>query len=184
MTLGDVLYTDSNTPQETERAWVALVRAVAKGDAPSLHSLYERSHRLVYTLCLRITGSPGAAEELTLQVFYDVWSSASKYRAADGPVLGWIMSQARSRALERARKDGRAKDATSERTRRHEEQGRLLEEALEGLTTPERQAIESTYFSELTQADAAARLKMQPAVFRNWIRSGLAKLREAMATNT
>jgi RNA polymerase sigma-70 factor, ECF subfamily len=183
-TLGDVLYKDRTIPQKSETAWVALVRAVAARDAQSLHSLYEQSNRVVYTLALRLTGSPEAAEEVTLQVFYDVWSNAATYHAAGGTVLGWIMNQARSRGLERARKDALATRAGTQNSLPFEERARRLQEALQALTPEEREAIETTYFSEMTHADAARRLKMPAGDFRDWIRSGLMKLRHAIAGKT
>src|SRR5688572_15846416 len=53
-TLGDVLYPDKSKAAASEKEWVALVRAIAAGDQPALHDLYERANRVVYTLILRI----------------------------------------------------------------------------------------------------------------------------------
>jgi RNA polymerase sigma-70 factor (ECF subfamily) len=61
------------------------------------------------------------------------------------------------------------------------EQGRLLREALLILTADERQTIETTFFSELTHQETAARLKQPLGTVKTRIRSGLAKLRQALA---
>src|ERR1044072_7607889 len=111
-TLGDVLYAKSKAPV-TEQDWVTLVQSIAPGDQLALHALYERSHRFVFTLIMRITANRETAEELTIEVFHDVWQRASRYDAANGSVLGWIMNQARSRALDRIRFDGRTKRTSS-----------------------------------------------------------------------
>ena len=58
---------------------------------------------------MRITANRETAEELTLDVFHDVWRRASRYDPADGTVLGWIMNQARSRAIDRVRFEQRKK---------------------------------------------------------------------------
>src|SRR6185295_19777183 len=87
----------------------ALVRAVASGDQTALHGLFQRTHRLVFTLTMRIIGNRETAEELTVDVFHDVWGRASRYDASNGTVLGWIMNQARSRAIDRLRFEQRAK---------------------------------------------------------------------------
>ena len=181
LTLGDVLYNDKTIPQESEEAWAGIVRAVAARDAQALHSLYERTNRLVYTLALRITGSPEAAEEMTLQVFYDVWTNAATYRADGGTVLGWIMNQARSRSLERARREKLAPGAS--RSSQFEERSRLVQEALRELTPEERKAMEAAYLQS-TYNDGPARLELRPGAFRSWIRSGLMKLRHALAGNS
>jgi RNA polymerase sigma-70 factor (ECF subfamily) len=94
-TLGDVLYANPSQTPASEREWTELVRAVASGDQVALHALYERTHRLVFTLVMRISGDRESAEELTLDVFHEVWRRAARYDPANGTVLGWIMNLAR-----------------------------------------------------------------------------------------
>src|SRR3990170_1348343 len=108
-TLGDVLYADKSKTLVSEKEWVGLVQSIAAGDQLALHALYERTHRVVFTLIMRITSNRETAEELTLDVFYDVWQRASRYDAGNGTVLGWIMNQARSRAIDRLRFEQRKK---------------------------------------------------------------------------
>jgi|KBSMisStaDraftv2_1062788.scaffolds.fasta_scaffold00804_9 DNA-directed RNA polymerase specialized sigma24 family protein len=100
-TLGDVLYAGMSSPPPPEQEWLGLVQAIAAGDQVALHALYERSHRLVLTSLLRITASHEIAEELTLEVFHDVWRRAYRYAPRDGTVLGWLMNQARFRVFAR-----------------------------------------------------------------------------------
>jgi RNA polymerase sigma-70 factor, ECF subfamily len=176
-TLGDVLYADSTIPQESEKAWEALLQSIAARDQKALHGLYERTHRLVYTLTLRITGRPDSAEELTLQVFHDVWTGLLP---RDGTVLARIMNQARARAIERMQKAER--DAAGQ-TLQLAERSRLMHEAVEALTPQEREAIESAYFSDPAPAYVAAQLNQRSGSFRTWIRSGVMKLRQALARN-
>src|SRR6476646_10849345 len=98
-TLGDVLYAGTSASAVSEQDWIGLVEAIAAGDQVALHGLYERSHRLVFTLLMRITASRKVAEELTLEVFHEVWRRAYRYDPRDCTVLGWLMNQARSRVL-------------------------------------------------------------------------------------
>src|SRR5437764_5645827 len=67
------------------------------------------AHRMVFTLIMRITANREIAEELTIDVFHDVWRRAARYDPANGTVLGWIMNQARSRAIDRLRFESRQK---------------------------------------------------------------------------
>src|SRR2546422_9479077 len=108
-TLGDVLYVNKTEVRVSEQDWVRLVQSIAAGDELALHSLYEQMHRIVFTLIVRITNNRETAEELTLDVFYDVWRRASTYDPAGGSVVGWIMNQARSRAIDRLRFEARKK---------------------------------------------------------------------------
>lgn len=191
-TLGDVLYAHVKTPVP-EQDWVRLVHAVAARDQLALQALYERAHRLVFTLIMRITANAETAEELTLDVFHDVWRHASRYDAANGSVLGWIMNQARSRAIDRLRFDNRKKRSQDpEREESVEsaadprdmlelrEQGAALRTALAALTPDERQAIETTFFAGLTHVEAAATLNQPLGTIKTRIRSGLHKLRQAL----
>ena len=191
-TLGDVLYAKPKAPIP-EQDWAALVRSIAAGDQLALHALYERAHRPVFTLIMRITANRETAEELTIDVFHDVWRRAAGYDAANGTVLGWIMNQARSRAIDRLRFESRKKrtdggdgqpldEATADPSDVLElrEQGESLRAALTALTPDERQAIETTFFGGLTHAEAAARLNQPLGTIKTRIRSGLHKLRQTL----
>jgi RNA polymerase sigma-70 factor (ECF subfamily) len=169
------------------------VRSVAARDQLALHALYERSHRLVFTLALRITCNPETAEEVTLDVFHDVWRRAWGYDPANGTVLGWIMNQARSRALDRLRFENRKKRTeplAGEPVEREaldpreilelQQRARAVRAAFAVLTSDERQAIESAYFAGLTHAEAATRLNQPLGTVKTRIRSALNKLRQAM----
>jgi RNA polymerase sigma-70 factor, ECF subfamily len=63
-TLADLLYADEKVPV-SETQWVDLVRSIAAGDQNALHALYQRTHRIVFTLIMRITTNRETAEELT-----------------------------------------------------------------------------------------------------------------------
>ncbi|MGE0260744.1 MAG: sigma-70 family RNA polymerase sigma factor [Alphaproteobacteria bacterium] len=190
-----MLYARSKPPVP-EREWAALVQSIAAGDQVALHALYDRAHRIVFTLIMRITANRETAEELTIDVFHDVWRRASGYDAANGTVLGWIMNQARSRAIDRLRFENRKKRADGDARSLPEpaiepvadprdaialrEQGEALRAALAALTPDERQAIEMTFFAGLTHAEAAARLNRPLGTVKTRIRSGLHKLRRAL----
>jgi RNA polymerase sigma-70 factor, ECF subfamily len=194
-TLGDVLYAKSKAPVP-EQAWATLVQSIAAGDQLALHALYEMAHRLVFTLIMRIMANRETAEELTLDVFHDIWQRASRYDPANGTVLGWIMNQARSRAIDRLRFESRKKRsdggdmpppvevaANPSREIELREQDESLRAALAVLTPDERQAIEMTFFAELTHAEAAARLNQPLGTIKTRIRSGLHKLRQRLRGN-
>ena len=197
-TLGNVLYPDTSKPRVSEQDWVRLVEAVAVGDQLALHALYERANRVVFTVIMRITSNRETAEELTLDVFHDVWRRASGYDAANGTVLGWIMNQARSRAIDRVRHEQRKKrvaphgddplsnleHGNSQDVLELKPQNMALQGALAGLTSPERQAIEAAFFAELTHAEVAARLNQPLGTVKTRIRSALHKLRRALAAGT
>jgi RNA polymerase sigma-70 factor (ECF subfamily) len=195
-TLGDLLYADRSKARVSEKDWVALVQSIAARNQLALHGLYARTHRVVFTLIMRITRNRETAEELTLDVFHDVWRRASSYDPEGGTGLGWIMNQARSRAIDRLRFEQRKKrvdphahnplptagESDSAEAYDLREQGRLLQDALAILTPDERQVIETAFFSELTYAEVAVRLHQPLGTVKTRIRSGLAKLRQVLAS--
>jgi RNA polymerase sigma-70 factor, ECF subfamily len=193
-TLGDVLFSKSTTPAP-ESEWVALVGSIAAGETQALHALYSRTHKLVFTLVMRITRNRQTAEELTVDVFHDVWRRASTYDPAGGSVIGWVMNQARSRAIDRLRFDHRKKrvDPRGDPTEgavpttgplealEREEEGRRLRDAVGTLTAHERDAIEMAFFGGLTHAETAEKLDQPLGTVKTRIRTGLEKLRDVLA---
>jgi RNA polymerase sigma-70 factor (ECF subfamily) len=193
----DILFADKAKVHRSEDDWLQLVRAVAAGDERALHSLYEQTHRIVFTLVVRITADQETAEEVTLDVFYHVWRKASTYDPANGSVVGWIMNQARSRAIDRLRFDRRKKRVNTspdglqpttdiddpQQAYLFQEESRLLRNALEILTPEERNAIETAFFSELTYEETAKQLDQPLGTVKTRIRSGMGKLRGVLGRN-
>lgn len=193
-TLGDLLYADrSGTMPEED--WVQLVLSIAAGDQQALRFLYERSHRLVFTLAIRISGNRELAEEITLDVFHDVWRRSADYHPDGGSVLGWIMNQARSRAIDRLRFEQRKKRVPPPPGELADEQVEVpgpadaldagvrrswLHDALSELTPDERQTIETAFFDELTYSETAAHLDQPLGTVKTRVRAALAKLRKSL----
>lgn len=191
-TLGKLLYADPTRRRTPESDWAALIVAIAAGDARALSLLYRRTHRLVFTLALRITGSREVAGEITVDVFHDIWRRAAAYRA-EGSVIGWIMNQARSRAIDRVRFETRAKrtmpaghdipeaapepaaDPVDARNRSQQ-----LRRAVAVLAEGERRAIEVAYFADMSHAEAAVHLGEPVGTIKTRIRTALQKLRRMM----
>jgi RNA polymerase sigma-70 factor (ECF subfamily) len=189
-----LLYADRDKVRVPEAEWVALVRSMAAGDQLALRELYARTHRIVFTLIVRTVQNKETAEELTLDVFHDVWRRAAAYDPANGTVVGWIMNQARSRAIDRVRFDQRKKRVNAHpeepivepsvsgphETLDSNEQAHAVRAAVLALGADERAAIETAFFAECTYAEAASRLNQPVGTVKTRIRSGLTKLREAL----
>jgi RNA polymerase sigma factor (sigma-70 family) len=188
-TLGSLLYANRAKSCVSEQEWVGLVRSIGMGDQSALHALYERTHRIVFTLFLRLPSHPPTAEELTLNVYQDVWRTAAKYDATAGSVLGWIMNLARARVtrwstFERRESDPGPQPDDQDNGIDASPQARLLRKALTVLTLQERQAIEVAFFSLLTYQEVSARLNEPLAIIKARIRSGLGKLAACASEGT
>lgn len=197
-TLGELLYSAKAKARVTEKDLLAMLQCIVAGDRLALRALYERTHRIVFTLAARVIDNEESAEEVTLDVFQDVWRQAAAYDAANGSVIGWILSLARARAIDQLRLEQRKSRGGFSRaslTRRatfpttaaahwaleRKAEAHVLQHALTVLTPEEREAIESALFSELAYAQVAARLHQPPGSVKTRISYALAKLRTALS---
>jgi RNA polymerase sigma-70 factor (ECF subfamily) len=196
-TLGQLLYSNPQGPRPSEEEWRSLISAIGSGDQRALQNLFQRAHRIAFTLTLRIVNSRESAEELTVDTFHEVWRRASGYDPAQGTVIGWVMSIARSKAIDRLRFEQRRK-----RVKPHPESPEMpaaspesgmadlveskqqrsrLREVLNVLTEGERQAVELAFFGEHTYAEVSERANLPLGTVKTRIRTGLMKLRRALA---
>jgi RNA polymerase sigma-70 factor (ECF subfamily) len=193
-TLGDVLYAGHSSRGFPEADWVRLVESVAAGDRLALDRLYQRTDRMVFTLLVRLTSNARIAEDLMLDLYRDLPRGTPRHEAVHGTVLGWIMNETRARAIARLRseqqKDSRdprhaslmAIDAPNyQDLLQTKEAARQLRLALLALIPEERASIELAFFSELTLEEIGARMNLPVELAATRLRSGLHKLRHALA---
>ncbi len=84
----------------------SLIRLIVEGQSTALGILYDRYGRLVFSLALQVTSDAAVAEEITQEVFLQIWNKANTYQAAQGKVTTWITSVARHRAIDSLRRKG------------------------------------------------------------------------------
>jgi len=112
-TLGDLLLADEARGRRTEAEWVGMLRGIAQGDRRAFQTLYLWTHRVVLALLMAITEDWDASEDLTVLVFDSVWHGAGGFEPMGDTVLGWILGQARARALVRVHGQVKRTDETS-----------------------------------------------------------------------
>src|SRR5678815_1806843 len=76
---------------------------LGRRDAVALEELYDRHTPLLYSVILRIVGNPPEAEEVLQEAWLQIWRNASGYDASRGVVVAWLLTVARSRAIDRVR---------------------------------------------------------------------------------
>lgn len=174
-----------------------LIRRVASGDEGAFGALYDASRRRVFGLALRILRDAHAAEEATLEVFAQVWRESGRYDAAQGSVLAWIVTLARTRAIDLlrsrsrvARREGRKLEEGGDaldrapgpaESARKGERAERVRAAVRALPIEQRRAIEASYFGGLSYSEAAGLLGEPVGTVKTRIRAGMATLRRALA---
>jgi RNA polymerase sigma-70 factor, ECF subfamily len=181
---------------ESATADRAAIERMARGDQDALGELYDRHGRLVYSLALRIVRDQSDAEDVVQEVFSQAWRLASRYDAARGTVLGWLLTLSRSRAIDRVRARKSRPEPTADETLLETlpatlvpadelmswaGQAQQIRTALEGLSILQRNAIELAFFEGLTHAEIAERLELPLGTVKTRIRQGLLTLRERLA---
>lgn len=177
-----------------ETNWQEDIAAVARGDQAALSRLYDATSGLVYGLVLRILRDDGAAEEVTLDVYQQVWRRATTYDAERGRPSTWLLTIARSRAIDRLRATARERGrgtleldpdlvdpaADPGAATEGEERRRQVLDALATLPPEQRQAIDLAFFSGLTHVEVAERLAEPLGTIKTRIRTGMIRLRDAL----
>ena len=158
--------------------------------------LYDRHARPIYSLALRILGDATEAEDIVQEVFSQAWKQAARYSATRGAVAAWLMTLARSRAIDRLRaKRARPGEVSDERVAGQlvdagppadslvlsSEQVARVRAALDELPLLQRAAIELAYYEGLTHAEIADRLEQPLGTVKTRIRLAMLKLRDVLA---
>jgi RNA polymerase sigma-70 factor, ECF subfamily len=173
-----------------------LIARIAKGEEPALAQLYDETSRLVYGLVLRIVREPSTAEEVTLEVYMQVWRTAVNYNTERGSVTAWLAMAARSRALDwirskqaRLYREGQTIDdlpemvdiqSNPEENLAQSQRAVVVRQAMASLPMEQRIALDMGFYSGLTHSEIAERLNLPLGTVKSRIRMGMNKLREVL----
>ena len=186
---------ESLQPRPSNDTWVHWVSQVVQEDQSALAQLYDASSQLVYGLALRILGDAGAAEEVTLDVYLQVWKQANRFDPVRGRVSTWLMTMARSRAIDKLRgkaqelsqaetleavAETRSENPDPEQSAAVAQQQAEVRKALSTLSEEQRHAIELAFFNGFSQNEIAMKLNEPLGTIKTRIRNGMLKLRELL----
>lgn len=182
------------TAEARQEEAAELVAAMAAGDSDrALSVFYEQYASMVLALLTKMLGSRAQAEEILQDVFVELWRRAPQYDRARGSVVAWVITVARSRALDalRARTrryedrhlqfserhalgtDGGRPDVLVSSTRWHQ----ALRQAFQQLSGDQRAALELSYFVGMSHSQIADVLNLPVGTVKSRILLGMRTLR-------
>jgi RNA polymerase sigma-70 factor (ECF subfamily) len=184
-----------NRPGNIEPKWQALLGRIRERDGEALQTLYDETSRVLYSLAHRVLNDREDAEEVMLDVYQQVWSSADRFDATRGTVLSWLAVMTRNRAIDRVRQSNVRRtrelsieepiEAASDRPAPEmqsilEQQKGLVRKAMAELAADQREAIELAFYSGLSHSEVAEALGAPLGTVKTRIRVGMQKLRKAL----
>ncbi len=171
-----------------------LLRACGRGDERAFADLYDAVAHRVHGLTLRVVRDPAQAEEVTQEAMIEVWRQSARFHPELGSPMGWILTIAHRRAVDRVRSAEASSrretvyhqstsdiphDSTAESAQASLE-GRRVRNALATLTDTQRGALELAYFGGYTHSEVATLLDVPLGTAKTRIRDGLIRLRDAL----
>lgn len=171
----------------------ALVSRVSRGDEAAFATLYDELGPSVYGMSLRVVRDRARAEEITQEVFLQIWQTATRFDPARGRAKSWILTLAHRRAVDAVRHDQAATNREArydwsagpdydhveeEVTVRLEHE--QVRRCMDGLTDLQREVVTLAYYKGYTYAEVASVLEANPATVKTRMRDGIVRLRDCM----
>ncbi len=175
-----------------------LLGRVATGDRRAFAALYDEVSPRVFGLIRRLLVDRSQSEEVTQEVFLEIWTNATRYEPGRGGALTWILTMAHRRAVDRIRssQSSRNRDITIgirdfvaeydnvsetvETTIEHER----VKEAMSQLTELQRQAVTLAYYGGYSHSEVAAMLAVPLGTVKTRLRDGMIRLRDELGVGS
>ncbi len=169
-----------------------LLGKVARGDDQAFDALYDQVSSAVYGLARRVVRDPARAEDVTQEVFLEVWRKAARFDRNLGKAKTWIMTITHRRAVDAVRRSESQKrqdqhtapdeivhDQPADAVIRTEEHG-AVRECLETLTDLQVESVRLAYFNGYTYAEVASLLDKPLPTIKTRMRDGIIRLRDCL----
>jgi RNA polymerase sigma-70 factor, ECF subfamily len=183
----------AGAPPGTDHAdLAALLARVAVGDRAAFDAMYDRVAAPVFGTVRNVVRDAGLTEEVTQEVFVEIWRAASRFDASKGSPMAWVATIAHRRAVDRVRSEQRSAD----RDRRaaspmiaYDDVAETVEDNLDrervrrclgALTDLQREAVTLAYYGGYTYREVAGLLRVPAGTVSTRMRDGLIRLRDCL----
>jgi RNA polymerase sigma-70 factor (ECF subfamily) len=175
-----------------------LLARVARGDQSAFADLYDLLAPRVLGLVTRVLRDRAQAEEVTQEVFLEVWQTAPRYDAGRGSAMTWVLTMAHRRAIDRVRASQASRDrdtregvrdyrpeidSVAETVETTMEHARVTK-AMARLTELQRQAVSLAYYGGYTHSEVAALLNIPIGTVKTRLRDGMIRLRDELGVTS
>ena len=171
-----------------------LLQRVATGDREAFAQLYDRTAPRVFGLVKRLLRDHSQSEEVTQEVFLEIWQTAMRYDTSKGGAIAWMLTMTHRRAVDRVRASQASRnrdtrigirdfptdfDSVAENVEVRIESERV-KEAMMRLTELQRQAVQLAYFGGYSHSEVAAMLSVPIGTVKTRLRDGMIRLRDEL----
>lgn len=174
-----------------------LVR-VAEGDQAAFADLYDRTASRVFGLVKRLLIDHSQSEEVTQEIFLEIWQNASRYEPSKGGAIAWMLTMTHRRAVDRIRASQASRDRDVrigirdhapefDSVAEHVEvqiESERVKEAMQRLTELQRQAVTLAYFGGYSHSEVSAMLKVPIGTVKTRLRDGMIRLRDELGVTS
>jgi len=171
-----------------------LLRRSARGDEAAFAALYDATSRRLFGLVLRIVRDHAMSEEVTQEVYLDVWRHSARFDAQRGSAMSWLMTIAHRTAVDRVRASEASRRRDDAHATTHQDvefdttaesaqaslEAQRVRRALTTLTDAQRSAVELAYLGGYTHTEVARLLDLPLGTAKTRIRDGLIRLRDTL----
>lgn len=171
-----------------------LLERVAAGDRAAFDRLYREYFGLVFRAVLAVLQDYAQSEEVTQEIFLELWSTAARYDSGEGNGVRWVAMIAHRRAVDRVR----ASEASRKRDNLvahhatiptepdpgehavRQAESRRIRNALAELSPEQRDLLVHAYIQGVPYRDLAGMLGIPVNTVKSRVRLALGKLRGLM----
>ncbi|PCN48363.1 RNA polymerase subunit sigma [Curtobacterium sp. 'Ferrero'] len=175
-----------------------LLSRVAGGDQAAFSDLYDELSGRVLGLVTRLLKDRAQSEEVTQEVFLEVWQQAARFDRGRGSAASWVLTMAHRRAVDRVRASQSSHDRDTRIGIRDFEAGfdqvsesveiriehERVSRALAKLTEFQRQAVQLAYYGGYSHSEMAAHLGVPIGTVKTRLRDGMIRLRDEMGVTS
>jgi RNA polymerase sigma-70 factor, ECF subfamily len=175
-----------------------LIERICESDERALEMLFDLFAVRVYAISMSILKCRSLADEVCSEVFMQVWLKADTFDPARGNAQSWIVTMARSRSLDRLRREARHRGeslhperlGTTYSNQQTLEPGDQFERgasaavvrrSIEQLTQGQQRVVRLAFFKGLSHQEIAERLSMPLGTVKSHCRRGLGRLRSVLS---